>query len=108
MRGQAAPARRLSAGVAAVLAAAAVAGIVVPPVPLAYRGAWSVVFLVSSLWLGALYVFFEHFAGPGLLAHLALSFVAVIGLLMPRRLALLETRLRSLVGMGPPQPPTAG
>jgi len=95
----AAPPRRLRRGVSFALGAlSAIAGIVVPPVPLIYRGAWGLATVASFLWFGALDVFFEYFAGPGFLAHLALSFLAFVGLLAPRRLARLEIRLRGLVG----------
>jgi len=92
--------RRRSAVTALVLGAAAAAvGIVVPPAPLAYRRAWGLALVASLLWFGALYVFFEHFAGPGFLAHLGLAFLAIVGLMAPRRLASLEMRLRGLVRM---------
>ena len=97
-----APPRPRRRGVSFALATlSAIAGIAVPPIPLIYRGAWSLAIVASLLWLGALYVFFEYFAGPGFLAHLALSFLAFIGLLSPRRLSRLETRLRRLVGWKP-------
>lgn len=90
--------RRHSAAIAFVLGAAAAAvGIVVPPAPLAYRRAWGLALVASLLWFVALYVFFKHFAGPGFLAHLGLAFLAIVGLMAPRRLARIEAGLRSLV-----------
>jgi hypothetical protein len=89
--------RRRSAAIAFVLGAAVAAvGIVLPPAPLAYRRAWGLALVASLLWFVALYVFFEHFAGPGFVAHLGLAFLAIVGLMAPRHLARLETGLRNL------------
>jgi hypothetical protein len=96
--------RGLSSAAAITLGiAAALVGIAIPPAPLFYRGAWGLALVASLLWVGALYVFFVYFAGPGLLAHLALWLLALVGLVAPRRLARLEAQLRRLAGGGRPE-----
>jgi hypothetical protein len=73
---------------------AAALGLMVPPLPLVRRGAWSLALAAALLWIGALYVFFTHYAGPGFLAHLGLWVLAVVGMCAPHRLAHLEARVR--------------
>lgn len=77
----------------ALSVAAATLGLVVPVLPLLRRQAWWASGVLGIVWLGALYVFFEHFAGPGFLAHLSLWAVAVAGMAMPQRLQRLEHKL---------------
>ena len=98
--------RRSSPGAAlALTVTAAIAGIVLPPLPLIRRGAWGLALGLSVLWLGALYVFFARFAGPGFLAHVALWCLALAGLCAPRALARLEAKARRLAGRRPPAGP---
>jgi hypothetical protein len=99
--------RRHSSGAALVLtAAAAIAGIVIPPLLLVRRRAWGLALVLGILWLGALYVFFAHYAGPGFLAHVALWCLALAGLCAPRALARLEAKVRRLAGQRPPADPS--
>jgi len=86
--------RRHSFGGTLIDIAIAVAGLVVPPLPLVRRGAWALALVTTVLWLAALYVFFVHFAGPGVLAHLGLWFLAVVGMCAPRRVSRLEALMR--------------
>jgi len=106
MTGPSSPYRLSRGATLSLTLMAAVAGLILPPLPLVRRSAWGVALVVTVLWLGALYVFFAHFAGPGFLAHLGLWFLALVGLCAPRRLARLEAQVRRFAGQRPPEGPS--
>lgn len=82
-------------------AAAILLSVVMPYFPLLRWRAWHLAAIVGVVWLGLLYVFFWHFAGPAFLGHLALA-AGVSGLaLMPRELRRWENEVAARLMVQP-------
>jgi len=69
-------------------------GFVCPLLPFLRLRRWHCAALMAVLWLLALYIFFERYAGVGFLGHLGLAMLGVLALIFPGRTLWLEAHLR--------------